>query len=172
MKNQLREHAQFDQNFESYPAFDVIANLERLYEEARYTVFETLLSLDMDVACATIAQGTGERDDDEKPMFVGADEGTVEEPILTLITGTDNTDIEVKVDPARFDRTNPNHEELLKRCARLVQAISQSPSGENDGNPVYAQVECLRWAEHLEPEAMIARWARLAEIWAAAIRPA
>ena len=172
MTNVLRAHKHFDENFTPYPAFNVNVNLERLYEDARSTVFDGLLNLDIDEACATIERGAVERGEGEQSIFVGADEGTAEKPVLTLIAGMSYTDVEVLVDPTMFDRTNPNHEELLQRCVRLVAAINQSPSEEDAGNPVYEQVECLRWAEHVQPEEMIARWARLAEIWADASKPA
>ena len=161
-----------DQERSSYPKnLDVVLDAKLVRTSAVDYAFLALRQLDINRACAAIASGAAT--DNQEPLYIlSVSSGTVEQPVLHLCISIFDAFLEATLDPAKFDRTNPEHEELLQRCARILQEASEAPESEDFKNPRYDSFECWRCMDGVDTQELTARWTRTAEIWAEASKPA
>jgi len=146
------------------PDFQVQFDQEEVRDNAIYGLLQQLGELDIEMARRAIFKAPGADPDIRNPVFVGAsDEGS-------LIMGVNamETTFWVNVDPTKFDRTNPKQEGIFQKCAALVKMIHESPIPDGEGNPFLSPFIFWKWPEVDPNDDATERWAKLAEVWAAA----
>lgn len=157
-----------------YPILEVGFNPLIIPAETTHEVFYSLLQLDIEEACDAISAGKIRTGDIGQPYvsFFADDGAPGGDPILKMGLRMFSLFFTVKIDPTKFDRTNPKHEELLQRCAKLVQAMAEAPQIEMEEYPVCYPFEFWTSMDEEEQEETWAKWAKLAEIWNAASKTA
>jgi hypothetical protein len=151
---------------ERYPVLDVRFDPVVVRQNAIHELFRRLLALDMDKARAVLSEPTKLDEFRKEPYItvIASDEGHLDMGVDAAF----GIFIEITVDPAKFDRSNPEHEILLQRCAAIVKAVHESPIPQGAEHPVLYPFIFWKWIESDEPEHAVAKWAKLAEIWEAA----
>jgi len=164
--NEQLDEQQDDQfKYDHYPTMEVTIDPGILSNAGNAAVFPALLALDVEQVCAAIAakpEKQGMFEDDPSIVVMIGESGLLE---MKVITG--DVWLQVQIDPARFNRSNPRHEELLQRCAAIVKAIHESP---NDENPQLLPFKFAKWPEDDPEDYGSEQWAKLAEVWAAAVK--
>ncbi len=166
------QEQQDDQHEDSFPDMEVHVDETNLQSAGNDTVFRALLALDIDKACAVIAEKPKRRGTFEKSpeiMVTLTDTGLLELAINTSA----GVWVNVHMDPTKLDRTKPKHEDLLQRCAAIVQAMQEATVA---GKDVVDEEEQEGENPRLYPfefwlptdDEDVAKWANLAEVWTAA----
>ena len=175
MNNQLEDQQQDDRHEGgNFPKMEVHVDRYNLVDATTDTVFRALLALDIVKACAAIgeAEERSGRFEEEPNIFVSVtDSGFLQMTVQTDV----GVWLNMTLDPAKFDRRVPKHENLLQRCGALVKAIHEAPmpaeeDEEYPKKPCFGGFEFWKWTDMRSPEDLAPDWAKLAEVWAAAVK--
>jgi hypothetical protein len=164
-----QDEQQDDQfKYDDYPMMEVTIDPGILSNAGNAAVFPALLALDVEQVCvAIIANRTSDQDEEDDPSItvrIG------ENGKLEMRVNTSDVWLHVEMDPTKFNRTNPKHEKLLQCCAAIVKAIHELPITEDTRNPRFFPFEFEKWPEDDHEDTAPARWAKLAEVWATAVK--
>ena len=143
----------------SYPSCVVQFSEETLRANATETVFDALRDLNIDEAVSAIMRPKGS--DGDHSLFVGVSEES------SLFVGFDllDTFVMVQLAPSSFDRTDPEQNAVLQKCATLAQAIHESPLEAGAGNPGIGKFSFWKWPEVDVNNDAAQKWAKMAELW-------
>lgn len=147
--------------FEELPHFTV---LFASADNAVGAVCEAIRNLDLDSAHEVISGGSTAPDDREPTIYFAFDE---QERLVCNITIGDGYYVDVLLDPVALNRANLKHEEVLRKCAAVVNMIAESDITEESGVTLYP-FRFWKCPEGEEPKRAAEVWHRIAEVWGTA----